>query len=53
MMLAVVLLLVALGSIVVCHMLARRRGLNPVFWALMGAIFGPFAIPFVYFRARR
>jgi len=34
--------------IVVCHMIAKSRGAKPVFWGLMGALFGPFAIPFAY-----
>ena len=33
-------------SIIVCHGIARSRGARPVFWGMMGAIFGPFAIPF-------
>lgn len=32
------------GSAVICHMLARRNGLQPVFWGVMGALFGPLAI---------
>jgi energy-coupling factor transporter transmembrane protein EcfT len=35
-------------SIFVCHFIAKRRGANPVFWGLMGAIFGPLAIPFAF-----
>jgi hypothetical protein len=27
--------------------MADKRGLNTLFWAIMGALFGPFAIPFV------
>jgi len=44
------LLLVVLNivCIVVCHMIAKSRGAKPVFWGLMGALFGPFAIPFAY-----
>jgi len=34
--------------IVVCHQIAKRRGANPVFWGVMAALFGPFAIPFVF-----
>ncbi|WP_457665486.1 hypothetical protein [Thiolapillus sp.] len=34
---------------IICHQIAKRRGSNPVFWAVMGALFGPFAIPFVFF----
>ncbi len=28
--------------------IADRRGANTKFWAIMGAVFGPFAIPFVF-----
>jgi hypothetical protein len=41
--------LVAVGSIVACHLLARRRGANPVYWGVMGLLFGPLAIPFAMF----
>ncbi len=42
--------LVALNilSIFVCHYIAKSRGAKPVFWGLMGAVFGPFAIPFAF-----
>ena len=43
-----ILFSIYLVSIVVCHFLARQRGANPVFWGVMGAIFGPLAIPFVF-----
>lgn len=33
-----------LGSI------AEKRGANVVFWAVMGAVFGPFAIPFIVLK---
>ena len=32
-------------SIFICHYMAISRGKKPVFWGVMGAIFGPFAIP--------
>lgn len=35
-------------SIFVCHFIARRRGAKAVFWGLMGAMFGPLAILFVF-----
>lgn len=46
----IVYLLVAVNilSIFVCHAVAQSRGTKPVFWGLMGAIFGPLAIPFAY-----
>ena len=38
--------LLLLASVVACHAIAKRRGRNPVFWGLMGLLFGPLAIPF-------
>lgn len=38
--------LLLLASVVSCHAIAKRRGGNPVFWGVMGLLFGPFAIPF-------
>jgi hypothetical protein len=45
-----VYLLVALNiaSIFICHHVAKTRGAKPVFWAVLGAIFGPLAIPFAF-----
>jgi len=28
--------------------IADKRGANTLFWAVIGAVFGPFAIPFVF-----
>lgn len=44
---------VAVGSIVFCHMVAKRRGANPVFWGVMAVIFGPLAIPFVFLSKKK
>jgi len=41
-----VLVIINLLSIVVCHYIAKRRGSRPVYWAVMGGLFGPFAILF-------
>jgi hypothetical protein len=38
--------LLLLVSVVACHVIANRRGGNPVFWSVMGLLFGPLAIPF-------
>jgi len=38
-----------IASIVICHYIAKSRGAKPVIWAVMGAIFGPLAIPFALF----
>jgi hypothetical protein len=36
-------------SAVICHFVAKHRGSRAVFWGVMGAVFGPLAIPFVFF----
>jgi len=41
------LILIAIGSMLACPYIARKRGSNVVFWGVMDALFGPFAIPFV------
>jgi hypothetical protein len=44
---------VNLISIVVCHQVAKKRGAKPVFWGVMGALFGPLAIPFAFMSGGR
>ena len=46
--LLVAVFFVSFVSIFICHFIAKRRGLRPVFWGVMGGLFGPLAIPFVY-----
>ena len=46
------LLLLNALSLVLCHVLASRRGANPVFWGVMGALFGPLTIPLVFLGRR-
>ncbi len=33
----------------ICYSVARKRGARVPFWVVMGALFGPLAIPFVFF----
>ena len=47
-MLVVILIAITLTSIVICHLIAKKRGGRPVFWGVMGALFGPLAIPFAF-----
>ena len=47
----IVVVLIILASAVACHYLAKRRGANAVFWGVMGLVFGPLAIPFVFLAA--
>lgn len=43
---SVAVLIVSAG---VCHFVAKSRGASAVFWGVMGIVFGPLAIPFVFF----
>ncbi|MFT4613306.1 MAG: putative membrane protein [Bacteroidia bacterium] len=43
------LLIFALACIVLCYAVAKKRGAKVSFWVVMGALFGPLAIPFVFF----
>lgn len=44
--------LVLIVSGVVCHYLAVGKGVNPVYWGVMGVVFGPFAIPFILLKKK-
>lgn len=48
-----ILIVINVLSIFICHVLAKKRGLKPVFWGVMGALFGPLAIPFAAFGKPR
>ena len=36
-----------------CYAVAKRQQANVPFWVLMGACFGPFAVPFVFLARPR
>jgi magnesium-transporting ATPase (P-type) len=42
------LMVLNIASIFICHYVAKTRGAKPIFWAILGALFGPLAIPFVF-----
>ena len=44
----VIFILVIIASAFICHLIAKNRGADAVFWGVMGAIFGPLAIPFAF-----
>ena len=50
-MVIALIVVVTVASLVACHWIAASRGGNAVFWGVMGALFGPVAIPFA-FRAK-
>jgi SAM-dependent methyltransferase len=45
---AVAISIVCVISAIILWNLAEKRGANTLFWAIMGAVFGPLAIPFVF-----
>jgi len=45
-----VFVLILIASAVICHFVAKRKGKRPVFWGVMGGVFGPLAIPFVFYQ---
>jgi hypothetical protein len=34
------------------YFIALKRGANTIFWLVMGLVFGPFALPFVFFAKK-
>jgi len=46
--LLIVSLLLSLGFGVLCGFIAAYRKLRWVYWSVMGFVFGPFALPFVF-----
>ena len=36
----------------VLYLIAAKRGANKNFWAMMGSLVGPLALPFVFFAKR-
>jgi len=47
-MFVAIFIFVFIASGFFCHYMAKRRKSNAVFWGVMGVLFGPLAIPFVF-----
>ena len=43
-----ILIVVPIVSAAVCHRVAKRKQLNVKLWIILGSLFGPLAIQFVY-----
>ena len=43
-----ILVITIIISAIICHLIAKNRKSNAVFWGIMGVIFGPIAIPFAF-----
>ena len=48
---AIVISIVCIACAYLLWRMAEKRGANTLFWAIMGAVFGPFAIPFIFLTA--
>jgi len=44
-----VLVIVSLLSMLVCYLISGSRSANRPYWAVMGLLLGPLAIPFAFF----
>ena len=49
----VILLILNVLSIFFCIYIAKSKGANTKFWGFMGLLFGPLAIPFVFFSTEK
>jgi len=45
--------MLSLGVALIPYFIASKRGASKNFWLVMGLIFGPLAIPFVFFAKTR
>ena len=45
---AIILSLICICCAYLLWNMADKRGANTLFWAIMGAVFGPLAIPFIF-----
>ena len=43
------LIVVNIVCIILCYSLAKRRNADSTYWAILGALLGPLALPFVFF----
>jgi len=50
---AVVLSIVCILSAFILWHIADKRGANTLIWAIMGAVFGPLAIPFIFLTKKK
>lgn len=48
---AVILISALFGGLL--YYLAARRGCNKQFWLIMGILFGPFALPFIFLGKKK
>jgi hypothetical protein len=47
-MIEIIIIIIPIGCAALLWFMADKRGLNTLFWAMMGAVLGPLAIPFIF-----
>lgn len=52
-MIETIITIIPIGCAVLLWFMADKRGLNTLHWAIMGAVFGPFAIPFIFLAKKK
>ena len=52
-MIPLAILGIGIASAILCYLVADRRDANAMFWGVMGFLFGPFALPFVFLVRRK
>ena len=45
------LIIINLLAMLICYQIAKSRKADRWYWCLAGLLFGPFAIPFVFFAS--
>jgi len=51
-MIYMIILLVSILFGLLLRAIAVKRGANQIFWFVMGVVFGPFALPFIFLVRR-
>ena len=46
------MIIITLASMLLMYFIAGQRGVNQKFWVIMTFLFGPLALPFVFFSKR-
>lgn len=50
---SIIISMVCIACAFLLWFIADKRGANTKFWAVMGALFGPLAIPFIFFTKNK
>jgi len=52
-MIKFIIIIIPIGCAVLLWFMADKRGLNTLHWAIMGAVLGPLAIPFIFLAKKK